>query len=418
MQEFINRQFFNLTLFTLIFGVMLYDTIGLLGFTYVDEICAALLFFLFVYKVIHSPGWAFYRLLLVVLGVFLFYLVYSLVIATNVKSAIFLDFFIQLKPYLAFCCVYAIKPEFNASRRKLIRQVIALCCIYTFVSGFPSPVTDVFLDYTFGHASRLATASTALALLYLYCSNYTRNEKIIFVLILSIGLLSTRSKHYGFTAFCTLLVFFINDSFNLKWNTKNVLFVSAAVALTLLVSWKKIYFYFITGGFGGGRAADNLYARMALYFFSTFVLMDFIPFGPGFGTYATYASATYYSPIYVKYGMQNMHGMTKDLPAFISDTYYPALAQFGFVGVLLFFWFWGRLGVKALRRFQSGFRKEAVLAFIILVFFLIECTSDSTITHNRGIFILMILGLVFSDMNPQKTPPVEVGNSEQIPSTV
>ena len=57
MQEFINRQFFNLTLFTLIFGVMLYDTIGLLGFTYVDEICAALLFLLFAYKVIRSPNW-------------------------------------------------------------------------------------------------------------------------------------------------------------------------------------------------------------------------------------------------------------------------------------------------------------------------------------------------------------------------
>lgn len=40
MQDYINKSFFALLVFTLIFGVMFYDMIDRLGFSYVDEICA------------------------------------------------------------------------------------------------------------------------------------------------------------------------------------------------------------------------------------------------------------------------------------------------------------------------------------------------------------------------------------------
>ena len=47
MQDYINKSFFALLVFTLIFGVMFYDMIDRLGFSYVDEICALLIFGLF-----------------------------------------------------------------------------------------------------------------------------------------------------------------------------------------------------------------------------------------------------------------------------------------------------------------------------------------------------------------------------------
>jgi len=396
-QEFVNRQFFNLTLFTLIFGVMFYDVINYLGFSYVDEICAILLFILFGYKVSLSKTWEFNRLFLIILGVFFFYLIYSFAIHANTKVAILTDFVIQIKPYLSFCCVYALKPEFSDNQKKMIRQIIALCCIYVFVVGISIPVSDL-IEYTFVHHSRLATASSILALLYLYCSDYTKADKIVFVLILALGIFSGRAKHFGFFAFCSLMIFYLNQSFQMKWNAKNTFFVLIAVTLTIIVAWDKIYFYFVTGGFGGGRTANDLYARMALYYFSTVILMDYIPFGTGFGSYATYASAIYYSPVYTKYGMEDMPGIAKDAPDFLADTYYPALTQFGFVGIILFFSFWIRLTIKAIRYFKAGFHKDAFIALMIVVFFIIECTSDATITHNRGMFIMMILGLVFADM--------------------
>ena len=44
LQEFINTNFYRLLMFTLIFGVMFYDTIG---FDYTDELCSLFLFILF-----------------------------------------------------------------------------------------------------------------------------------------------------------------------------------------------------------------------------------------------------------------------------------------------------------------------------------------------------------------------------------
>ena len=137
---------------------------------------------------------------------------------------------------------------------------------------------------------------------------------------------------------------------------------------------------------------------MALYYFSLQIFIDYFPFGSGFGTYATYASGINYSPVYSKYGMQEMHGLTKDAPDFIADTYFPALAQFGIVGVLLFFTFWIYLASKAIKAYRRNCRKEATIALIIIFFFMIESTSDATLTHNRGMFIMMVLGLVFHDM--------------------
>lgn len=397
-QDFINRQFFNLTLFTLIFGVMFYDTISALGFSYVDELCAVFLLLLFGYKVAKSKTWEFNKAFLFLISVFIFYLLYSIVIHSNSTGAILTDFIIQIKPYVAFFCVYAIHPKLSDNQKKIIRQVIVLCSLYLIMVGITLFVYYDIIEYTFGHVSRLATASSILALLYLYCSEYTKADKLIFIVILALGLFSTRSKHFGFFAFCTLLILYFNQSFKMKLNLKNSFFIIAALALTILVAWEKIYFYFVTGGFGEGRTVNDLYARMALYYFATHILMDFFPFGSGFASFGTYASGTSYSPIYIKYGMNKMQGLTKDAPDFIADTYYPALAQFGFAGVILFFYFWINLAKQAIKAYSKGYHKESIMAIMIIVFFIIECTSDATLTHNRGMFMMMLLGLLFSDI--------------------
>ena len=402
-QAFINRHFFNLTLFALIFGVIFYDMIDKLGFSYTDELCALFALFLFGYKLVASAAWQFNRAFLITLSVFIFYLVYSFVIRSNTPGAILTDFVIQLKPYLSFFCVYAIRPVFSDSQKKIIRQLIALCSVYVLLVGVAGIVNDDIMEFTFGHQSRLATASSVLAILYLYCSDYTKTDRYLFAVILALGLLSTRSKHYGYFVVCILLVFYMNRPSKMKFSFRNVFFFVAALGLTALVAWNKIYFYFVTGGFGAGRSADDLYARMALYYFSTLVLRDFFPFGSGFASYATYASGESYSSIYGKYNMSSMYGLTKSSHDFIADTYYPALAQFGYAGVILFFFFWIRLLKKAVRMFSKGFIRESVMAIMIVVFFLIECTSDATLTHNRGMFMMMMAGLVFADLKNKDT---------------
>jgi hypothetical protein len=272
-----------------------------------------------------------------------------------------------------------------------------LCSLYLLVVGLAYTVTYDAVRYTFGHESRFATASSILALLYLYCSDYTKTDKFVFLLILLLGLLTGRSKHFGFFTICLFLIIYLNESFKMKLNLKNVTFIIIAVAFTLFAAREKIYYYFVTGGFGDDRTPNELYARMALYYFSLPLFIDYFPFGSGFGTYATFVSGAYYSPVYSKYGMENMHGLTEDSPEFIADTYFPALAQFGVAGVILFFSFWIHFAIKALKAYgKCG--KEATIAIIIIIFFMIESTSDATITHNRGMFLMMLLGLLFHDM--------------------
>lgn len=391
LQKFIDNTFYYLFMFALVFGVVFYDATSY--FSFVDEICAIALCALYGYYVFHTPGWSVNKLFLVTLGVFFFYLVYSLAIHCNSKAGIVTDFVIQIKPYLAFFTVYAFKPVLNETMKRNVRLLAVLFSVYLLGVGLTVPFTSTVLDALLRHESRLATAATILALLYLYCSKYTLKDKIVFLLMLSIGLLSGRSKMYGFFVLSAFVVFYVNDSFELKFNKRNVALFALATVAVLVVAWGKINFYFIEGGIGNPRDASDYYARAALYYFSVDVFKDYFPFGSGFATYATYASGQFYSHIYNDYGMDLMHGLNERQPDFIADTYYPALAQFGVAGLVLFFAFWGVLARKTLRNFSKADLKDFTINMLIILFFLIECTSDATITHNRGLFMMMLLAM-------------------------
>ena len=122
------------------------------------------------------------------------------------------------------------------------------------------------------------------------------------------------------------------------------------------------------------------------------ILCDYLPFGCGLGSFGTFVSGEYYSTIYEKYGIDRLWGLTKDNPSFIADAYYPELAQFGIVGVVLYFWFWMWI-MKRGMALQPLSKLACLIVLLIFLFFLIEGTSDATLTHNRGLFIMIILGI-------------------------
>lgn len=398
LQKFIDNTFYYLFVFTLIFGVIFYDA---LGFNFVDELCAIALCGLYGFYIFHTPNWSINKMFLITLCVFLFYLCYSLFIHSNTKAAILSDFIIQLKPYLAFFTVYAFKPVLNKQMKKNLQLLSIIFSIYLLGIGITSLFSLDILHSLLTHQSRLATAATITALLYLYCSEYTLKDKIIFLLLLAVGLLSGRSKMYGFFVIAAFLVFYINRNFKLKFSSKNITIFSIAIVAMTIVAWDKINFYFIEGGFGNERETQDLYARAALYYFSLDLFKEYFPFGSGFATYGTFASGEYYSHIYNDLGMDVMQGLTENDPRFIADTYFPSLAQFGVVGAILFFLFWMILTRNSILYFHKENIKDFVISIVIICFFLIECTSDATITHNRGLFIMMLLALTLR--NQQQT---------------
>lgn len=395
IQEYINRHFYYLAIFALVFGVIFYDTLNL---TFTDEICALYALVLYFFYIYHTPNWRISKLFLAVIGIFLFYLAYSFIIHSNVPSAIVMDFIIQLKPYLGFFCIFAIAPELNKKRRLIIQLLCIVFAVYLFILGLVALTDKMFLYHFMVHPSRFATAVSIVAVLYLYVGDYSIKDKLVFLAILAIGFVSGRSKFFGFFLISLFLVFGM-PHVRLKLSLKNVVVIFVVLLGVFLVAKNKIFLYFDISNFESSDGTKDLIARLALYYFGWVILKDFIPFGSGFASYATFASSEYYSPLYAKYDIDKIYGLSPDYNEFICDTYYPVLAQFGFAGVILFFAFWIWILYEAIKwqKISPDFKKFTIIVLIVS-FFLIECTSDATITHNRGLFMMMLLGWIMAEM--------------------
>lgn len=394
IQEFINKQFYNLFIFSLIFGLVLY---GPVGFDGIDEVCAFFLLVLFIYGTSKSPGWFVNKSFLIIIFIFIFYIGYSMLIRSNSTTAIMKDVVIQFKPYLAFFAVYCLQPIFSPSQKKLLQEIILVIWGILVIIGILSLTNLSIITLAVGHVAYFAGIITAIALLYLFCSNYTRKEKIIFILILATGLFSGRSKFYGLFCLSIVMVLFFDSLHQLKFNLKTIAIAIASLGTMFAVSWQKFVMYF---GAGQSMAAisKDYTARAMLYITSIEILKDYFPFGSGFASFASFSSGVYYSDIYKKYNIDGIEGISNKDYTYIADTYYPCLAQFGVVGVFLYFIFFIYIIQKAYKLFKRTKKeKYFIIPFLIIGYLLIENVADATFTGHRGFFIMMLLGLVLSE---------------------
>jgi hypothetical protein len=252
-----------------------------------------------------------------------------------------------------------------------------------------------------GHPTYYAASAIASSFCYVICSRFTRSDRLVFLLLLSIGLLSGRSKFYGFYALTVFAILFLPNLKQFKWNVRNVLLVVCTLATVVFVAWGKVHFYFYQAV--TEEVDKDMIARYILYATMPDVLSDYFPFGSGFASYATYSSGLYYSHIYADYGIDGVWGMTKVYYSFIADTYYPSLAQFGVVGIILYITFWVYIVRKAFLFYQKTGNIHYFTVVVLLTgFFGIEGTTDSTFTTHRGFFFLMMLGMVLGCMKHEQ----------------
>ena len=375
--------------FTLVFGVVFYDLIQIMtGFSYIDEIIAL---FLVIYMCSSKKERSVKELCIFVLIV-VFYLLYSLMFPHNVVPAIYTDFLIQIKPYLAFYCIWLLPFGFNEiDRRKLCKTSVFFSFLIIPI-GFLNPGGGGLMDMFGGH-SRYATMAIALGTTYLFFSQRRKKDLYITLLIYSIGLLSLRSKMFGFYAAFVGIMFLWNKIPRRKYilSPKTIIIFSVVLLVVMYVARDKILFYFVDG-----VNADNMFARPLLYLKAIEILNDYPLFGTGFGSYATHASALYYSPLYFTYGLYLSPEIGQGL--FISDTYFPVFAQFGYVGLALFLLFWWKRYKTAKGNYmRTGGALPFKMVILIMVFFFIESIADSTFTHNRGMYMMMLLALFLKD---------------------
>lgn len=383
MNFFLEKLNFYFIIFCILFGCVFYDFIGIsFSFTYTDELIATFLF-LYWLAIGKKQTKEFY----IVIFIFIFYLIGALFFPHNKQAAIWMDFFIEIKPFIAFYTVYNLNLYISPKHRRKICRLCIILSILLLPIGLINPGGGIYMNALGGHA-RFATIHIILGTTYLYYSHRTKRDLYIALLIYSIGLLSLRSKMFGFFTLFTCVMFLWSKLSNKHLLSLRTLFLGSLAAVAIVfVAWEKISFYFVEG-----TIAQSMYARPYLYMKSWEILNDYPLFGSGLGSYATYASAVYYSPLYMRYKMYLNYEIGNGL--FICDTFFPALAQFGYIGILLFICFWKKRidqAIKNMRITKDVFPFKIVI--VIIGFFFMESIADSTFTHNRGMIMMMLLAL-------------------------
>lgn len=361
----------------ILLGLLFYN---FLGIQLIDELLVAILA-LFTFLVRLRSNKKFPKEFLAFVMISLFYLVYSMILKITSPVAILYDFQQQVKPFIVFYCTSYLNPQFNKKQIQIISitcvvaAIFTMCVIPQFIASF------AFMG---GHITSLASLSMVL-----FCILYYLNQRrsLLLLSILSLGLFSMRAKFFVTYAFSMMLLYMHKRVlFNIK-----VLVVICILVFILInyVIWDKFNFYFIQG------TEENSGVARSLFYITFFkILSDYFPFGSGLASFANNASRVFYSPLYYKYDLWQVWGCTPDSPIFVADTFYPNLAQFGIVGVFLFFYFlYKRYNEIA----QLKNVDKYLLGLIVLITILFESVADTTILSNRGVSFYLILGMLRND---------------------
>ena len=313
----------------------------------------------------------------VFLGILAFYIIYSLIMAVNVPGAVWVEFVQQIRPYSIIYCTWILNPRFSKKQQKLMLGSMILT-ILAWIAYHPETLDSQSSEFVV--LGQLAICSGMAY--YLFTKETKRNLWIALLIVLS-GMLAPKMKFVGEVVTFIALFFFIKHRFNFR-SPKTIAILSILVLLMIVFTWTKFEAYYVSGW-------DNSnMARPMTYKTSIVILKEYFPFGPGMGTFASNGAMEYYSPLYYKYGLDNIWGLTPDWHRFIADAFYPSLAQYGIVGLILFGIFWKRR-LRLITSIENlKYYKVAMMAFFCLA---IEQTADSSFLSGKGMGYCMLIGL-------------------------
>lgn len=354
---------------------------------YVDEFMTLILI-LFTCKKLHSryvnrqplkEAWA-------CILIFLFYLVYSLILKVNVPMAAIIDFQQQIRPYAVFYCTLILMPQFSKRQKKwMLFSILASLVGYLFWKQSTIWGSE---NVIFG------SLSIGAGMTYYLFTKETGFNRYVSTAIVLFGLLCGKFKYIGECVAFVGVVFLMKKKIKIG-SQKSIAFGLVLVCAVIFFAWDRFDSYYVSG------MNNEELARPMMYKTAPKLLVDYFPFGSGLGTFGTSASAkTYYSPLYYKYELSEIWGMSPaDHGAFNADSFYPCLAQLGFVGLFFFFVFWKRR-LSAINNIQDlRYYKIAIMAFLCLA---IENTADTSYLSGRGMVYFMLIALCLSQKEQQR----------------
>lgn len=348
------------------------------GFSSVDEVMMGILlvytFMMYSNRSINRRPW---KEFMVCYSVIAFYTIYSLIFGANVSGGVWLDLMQEVRPFTMVFCTWILNPRFTKNQKKWMLASMVLT-LFSWIAYHPESFESANAEFSV--LGQLAIC-TGMAW-YLFTKNSKRNRYIAVALVLT-GMVAPKFKFMGEVVCFIAFVFYVKNRLNFK-SPKTIIYCLLIITIILTVTWARVDVYYVSG------LQNEELARPMSYKTSLKILYDYFPFGSGMGSFACNGAWKFFSPLYYKYNLTGIWGLSPEMGYFICDAYYPTLAQFGIVGVFFFCWFWKRRLVAFNQIEDMRYYRVAMLTFCCLA---IEQTADSSWLSGKGMGYCMLIAL-------------------------
>lgn len=368
-------------------------------FKWVDELSCYLLLLLGVLDCVVNRRWRVYKPLWALLAIITVYIVYSMFKGFNTLPYIIMDAIITLKPFVPFMVILAIKPQPDIVERRIIKA-LAIVNVLEAIALLLLPVQRFLLDI---HIMFVGSTCMVAAIAYYYCSLDSRggipwHDIAVVLAMIVVGLFCTRAKYYAESVLAIFFLFFYKPGMFRGVKPQYWLLAAVVLVAVAAVTWEKFSYYFLTGDSSSfDPTVAESFARPVLYATGALILVDHFPLGSGLASFASYASQANYSSLYHEYGISNIYGLSEAMPDFICDAFYPMLAQYGVVGIVLLiaFFVWAFKQVIALVRIDAvRYRSYVAVGWLVTSFLLIEGVASTIPMQSWGMLAMLVMAFV------------------------
>lgn len=245
-------------------------------------------------------------------------------------------------------------------------------------------------QFVFSHPTNLVAYCVGFIALMFVDSRPNRFWVLIGCILL---LASQRAKAIAF-AFVVLFFLFYGIAKKDDEKPAKSIFIFLALGAVVL-TYDQIQLYYL----------DSTAARSLLNQDGLDIALRLFPLGSGFGTFATNMSGVYYSPLYYEYGLDAVWGLWPTNPAFVSDSFWPAvIAEFGLFGLFALIVLLVNLFKSISRDAKRGHVRFAAFGLIPL-YLLVLSTADASFFNFYGPFYALAIAAI---VNAQKcNDPIE-----------
>lgn len=317
-------------------------------------------------------------------------------------SGVWRDFLAMLKfplCYVSFFVFYSNKNKdsFFKVTVPISRIAVSIIAIFAIINVFlKSPFLGSgfrygFPLYSFFYAHATYLISVLIFLLSVLISNGIQKNKLYILLGVLATILTLRSKPI-ITIVFILFVLLFKDKLNIGRISKLKTLLSFLIVISMGV-------YFSRTQINAYIEYSDMAARGAFYIRGIDVANDHFPLGSGFCTFASSLAHKYYSPLYYKYNMQNIWGMTEDDGSYASDTYWPYIyAECGYIGLLFYLFMFVCLFKSVNKRFKVMTDKW-VAAICLLLYALTASFAEAFLTNDTTVLFAVALAIFIGSDN-------------------